>query len=77
MAHAYGTRIDDVLGDATSIEDLGDGLSTREVDYLVAKEWARSVDDILWRRTKLGIHGGETLRDAVEAYLRKTGVIGG
>ncbi len=74
MAHAYGTRIDDMLGDATAIEDLGDGLSTREVDYLVAKEWARTVDDILWRRTKLGIHGGERLRDAVEAYLRKSGV---
>lgn len=74
MAHAYGTRIDDVLGDATAVEDLGDGLSTREIDYLVTKEWARSVDDILWRRTKLGIHGGERLRDAVEAYLRKSGV---
>ncbi len=69
MAHAYGTRIDDVLGDATDIDDLGHGLSTREVDYLVDKEWARSVDDILWRRTKLGIHGGAPLCDAVAAYL--------
>ncbi|KQN32750.1 glycerol-3-phosphate dehydrogenase [Sphingomonas sp. Leaf38] len=75
MTHAYGTRIGDVMGDATSIEDLGDGLSTREVDYLVAKEWARSVDDILWRRTKLGIHGGETLRDAVAAYLKRSGIV--
>ncbi len=71
MAHAYGTRIDAVLGDATSIDDLGHGLSTREVDYLIDTEWARSVDDILWRRTKLGIHGGAKLRDAVAAYLAR------
>ncbi|BCA61611.1 hypothetical protein HMP09_0845 [Sphingomonas sp. HMP9] len=69
MSHAYGTRIDAVLGDATSIENLGHGLSTREVDYLINTEWARSVDDILWRRTKLGIHGGAALHDAVAAYL--------
>ena len=71
MAHAYGTRIDRVLGDATALDDLGEGLSTREVDYLVDQEWARTVDDILWRRTKLGIHGGATLRAAVSDYLAR------
>ncbi|WP_298688843.1 glycerol-3-phosphate dehydrogenase [uncultured Sphingomonas sp.] len=71
MAHAYGTRIDRVLGEATSLDDLGHGLSTREVDYLVEHEWAHSVDDILWRRTKLGLHGGDTLRAAVSAYLAR------
>ena len=71
MAHAYGTRIDRVLGDATTLDDLGEGLSTREVDYLVDQEWARTVDDILWRRTKLGIHGGATLRAAVSDYLAR------
>lgn len=76
MAHAYGTRIDYVLGDATEIVDLGHGLSTREVDYLVEREWARSAEDILWRRTKLGIHGGDTLRNAVSDYLEnRTGII--
>ena len=71
MAHAYGTRIDRVLGDATTLDDLGEGLSTREVDYLVDQEWARTVDDILWRRTKLGIHGGATLRAAESDYLAR------
>ena len=36
-------------------EDFGTGLSQREVDYLVAEEWARNADDIVWRRTKPGL----------------------
>ena len=36
--------------------DFGGGLTQREVDYLVANEWAQSSDDILWRRTKCGLH---------------------
>ncbi len=71
MAHAYGTRIERVLGDATSIEDLGEGLSTREVDYLVAHEWARSAEDILWRRTKIGVHASDDVRQRVADYRMK------
>ena len=74
MARAYGTRIDRVLGDARAIEDLGQGLSTREIDYLVDVEWARTAEDILWRRTKLGLHGGDALQAAVTAYLAQRGV---
>jgi len=59
MAHAYGSDIWQLLGDAATAADLGPdfgcGLTGREVDYLIAKEWARSADDILWRRSKLGI----------------------
>lgn len=69
MAHAYGTRIDRVLGDAVGTDDLGAGLMRREVDYLVRHEFARTTEDILWRRTKLGLHGGEALKTAVDAYL--------
>jgi glycerol-3-phosphate dehydrogenase len=58
-----------VLGDASGIEDLGGGLSAREIDYLVTHEWARSTDDILWRRTKIGLHTGEETRAKVEALL--------
>jgi len=39
------------------------------VDYLVAKEWAASADDILWRRTKAGLHVSATARTELEAYL--------
>jgi glycerol-3-phosphate dehydrogenase len=59
MAHAYGTRIAMVLGDAGSLADLGEpfggGLSEAELRYLWAHEWARTADDVLWRRTKLGL----------------------
>jgi glycerol-3-phosphate dehydrogenase len=59
-AHAYGTRIERVVGDARTITDMGEEvlpqLYEREVTYLCREEFARSVDDILWRRTKLGLH---------------------
>ncbi len=73
MAHAYGTRIDRVLGDAVGADDLGAGLMRREVDYLVRYEFARTTEDILWRRSKLGLHGGEPLKAAVDAYLGHAG----
>jgi glycerol-3-phosphate dehydrogenase len=59
-AHAYGTRIERVLGDAGSLADLGaellPGLYEREVCYLCREEFAQTAEDILWRRTKLGLH---------------------
>jgi len=60
LAHAYGTRISDVIGPAKSLDDLGThfgaGLTRAEIDYLRAHEWAQSAEDILWRRSKLGLH---------------------
>jgi glycerol-3-phosphate dehydrogenase len=68
MIHAYGARIDAVLGDAASWADLGRdhgaGLTEREVRYLIDHEWAREPADILWRRTKLGLHMTPSERDA-------------
>jgi len=59
MVCAYGSRISAVLGDAATLGDLGQdfghGLSEREVAYLHRVEWARNAEDILWRRTKLGL----------------------
>jgi glycerol-3-phosphate dehydrogenase len=73
LAGAYGTRVVRLLGDAAGMADLGDdlghGLTAREAAYLVEQEWARNADDILWRRTKLGLHGGAPLRRRVEAWL--------
>lgn len=69
MARAYGTRIDMVLGDAQELDDLGGGLSRREIDYLVTHEWARTARDILWRRTKIGLHTGAETLAAVAAHL--------
>jgi len=60
LATLYGTRAAELLGDAKSMADLGehigDGLTEREAAYLKASEWARTPDDILWRRTKTGLH---------------------
>lgn len=60
LAKAYGTLAEPLLAGVRSLEDLGEhfgaGLYAREVDYLIAREWARSADDVLWRRTKLGLH---------------------
>jgi glycerol-3-phosphate dehydrogenase len=57
--HAYGTRAGRMLAGATQMADLGEelapGLYAAEARYLVAVEWARSAEDILWRRTKLGL----------------------
>ncbi len=66
-AYTYGTRMDSFLGEAKSLDDLGrhygDHVYKAEISYLVEKEWARTVEDILWRRTKLGLHiSEETLR---------------
>jgi glycerol-3-phosphate dehydrogenase len=59
LAHAYGTTTFAILGEADSLADcgthFGHGLTQREVDYLRDKEWARTAEDILWRRTKLGL----------------------
>jgi glycerol-3-phosphate dehydrogenase len=66
LARAYGTRIEKVLGNAKAMHDLGQhfgaGLTQAEVDYLIAHEWARSADDILWRRSKAGVHLSEAER---------------
>lgn len=79
LARAYGTRISQVLGDARALahlgRDFGAGLTEREIIYLVENEWARSAEDILWRRSKLGLHGGPALAEALATYLdgRATG----
>ncbi|MFC5511911.1 glycerol-3-phosphate dehydrogenase [Massilia jejuensis] len=70
-ARAYGTRIHPLLARRASLADMGrevvPGLYEAEIDYLVRHEWARSGADILWRRTKLGLHvapGSAALLDA-------------
>ena len=59
-AHAYGTRLERVLGAPLRPRDLGEELLPqlyeRELEYLCREEFARSAEDILWRRSKLGLH---------------------
>ncbi len=73
MARAYGTRIERILGGATSVKQLGRhfgaGLYEREVRYLAETEFARTAEDILWRRTKLGLELSETEQAALARFL--------
>jgi glycerol-3-phosphate dehydrogenase len=59
LAHAYGTRAGKVLGGAKSADDLGRwfgaGLTEAEVNYLMTFEWACTTEDVIWRRSKLGL----------------------
>ena len=59
LAHAYGTRASELLFDARSLADLGQSfgatLTEREVRYLMTEEWALTAEDIVWRRSKLGL----------------------
>ena len=60
LVRAYGTRLDRIMGDARRIEDLGarfgGDLTAAEVNYLMRHEWAETRDDVLWRRSKLGLY---------------------
>jgi glycerol-3-phosphate dehydrogenase len=73
LVGAYGTKVGEILGDARERSDLGPAfgpeLTGAEVLYLMAKEWARFPDDILWRRTKLGLSMEPADRDALAAFM--------
>ena len=60
LARAYGTRMERLLGDARSLHDLGvhlgGDLYEAELVYLATHEYARTAEDVLWRRSKLGLH---------------------
>lgn len=73
LVRAYGTKTYEFVGDATQMQALGRqfgcGLSEAELGYLVAHEYAKSAEDVLWRRSKLQLHLNDTEIAAVEAWL--------
>ncbi len=75
MACAYGTNIAHVIGASKSLSDMGRdfgaGLHAREVDHLIAHEWARSARDIVWRRSKLGLKMNAAQVEALQAYVEE------
>ncbi len=77
LASHYGTRLHLFLQYATSLTDLGEdfghGLYAREIDFLCDYEWARTPDDILFRRTKMGLRVSEDTKEKLAAYLKKRG----
>jgi glycerol-3-phosphate dehydrogenase len=72
---AYGTRIERILRSARATADLGaeiaPGLYEAELDYRRAQEWARTADDVLWRRSKLGLRLDAPARGRIEDWLAR------
>jgi glycerol-3-phosphate dehydrogenase len=74
VVRRHGSRSARILGTARAAADLGryfgGGLTEAEVRYLVGEEWAATAEDVLWRRTKCGLHMSATEREAVEEFFR-------
>jgi len=75
LVRLYGTRARILLGLAKSTADLGQDFGAElyeaEVRYLVEHEWARTAEDILWRRTKRGLHFDREQTAKLEAFLHR------
>jgi glycerol-3-phosphate dehydrogenase len=73
LVQAYGTRIGRVLGPSQNADALGaafgHGLTAAEIRYLMRHEWAETADDVLWRRSKLGLHLTPAERDGVAQFM--------
>ncbi len=80
LARRHGTRASNIIAGAASEKDLGEdfggGLTAREVAYLKSEEWAKTSDDVLWRRTKTGLHlkpdDRARVADRIQACLDKS-----
>ena len=76
IVKAYGTRarffLDTAQGRSDLGQDFGHGLSAAEVDYLVTHEWARTAEDVLWRRSKLGLLFSAREVEVLSEYLHRT-----
>jgi glycerol-3-phosphate dehydrogenase len=73
MASAYGTLLGNMMEGVTCEDDMGfpfgGGLTQKEVDWLINREWARTPADILERRTKLGLSTGPDTEAALAHYM--------
>ena len=77
LTRAYGTRVANVLKTASKPDDLGmrfgADLTVAEVRYLMTKEWAETADDVLWRRSKLGLRFSPTEKAALDQFMKASG----
>lgn len=73
LVRTYGTRTETILAGAVITADLGrdfgSGLTETEVRYLVTEEWAKTADDILWRRTKLGLRLPKEATAEIDTFI--------
>ena len=73
LIRAYGTQAKEMLGAATTAEDLGRDfgatLTEAEVRWLMSREYAREAADVVWRRSKLGLLLSPEQIDALDSYM--------
>lgn len=73
LARSYGTKAREIIDGVADQQDLGThfgaGLYQREVEYLIQQEWAMSVEDVIWRRTKLGLRLNEEEKGRLEMWI--------
>jgi len=73
FVRSYGTMSHQLLGTAESLEELGRdfgaGLYQQEVDYLITNEWASTLEDVIWRRTKMGLYLSGDQNSVLEQYI--------
>jgi glycerol-3-phosphate dehydrogenase len=74
LARAYGSRAGCVLEGSRSMADLGRvfgaDLTEREVLYLMDQEWAETAEDVLWRRSKLGLRFSAEEAASLDAFMQ-------
>ena len=68
LARAYGSRVEALLGTGELGAEVAPGLFEAELNFLHRTEWARCADDVLWRRSKLGLHLDVAQRNAVALW---------
>jgi glycerol-3-phosphate dehydrogenase len=74
LVRAYGSDLDAMLDGASGANAMGDdfgaGFTERELDWLIRHEWVRDAEDVLWRRSKLGLHMPQEGQERLAARLR-------
>ena len=77
LLRLYGSRAERILQDARSLEDLGEhfgaDLYAAELRYLFESEWARTGEDVLYRRTRLGLRLDEAQKQSVDRFMTDLG----
>lgn len=75
LIRSYGTEAENILGESETLTDLGENfgwnLTEKEVIWLIENEWAETTDDILWRRSKIGLRLEKNQVKKLEAFLNK------
>lgn len=78
MLNNYGTYSEKILNGCNNINDLGEhiahGLYQKEIEYLIDEEWAETVEDILWRRSKLGLQFSDRDTLQLQRFLAPVGI---